>query len=136
MKATVKTEEICMSEMDATRRRAILLSCALLVSAAAASLLPDPWKVMLHLKGTLHPWLHILLFGWLAAMSELIPRRLMLKIALVLSLAAFGAATELIESLRFHTSVEYRDLWTDMVGVLLGLSAALLIRPERIAEDA
>ena len=120
-----------MREREAIRRCAILFSSALLLVAISASMLPVQIKVMLHLKGTLHPWLHVVLFGWLAAMSELVPRRLSTKITFLLSLTAFCAGVELTESVRFHTVIEYVDIWTDLVGILLGVSVALLVMPVR-----
>jgi len=119
--------------MKATRRYAIWLSSALILIAVSASLLPVQFKVMLYLKGALHPWLHILLFGCLAGMSEWIPRRVSTKITFLFFLTAFGVGSELIESLEFHVAVACVDIWTDIVGILVGVSTALTIRSVRTA---
>ena len=116
------------------RRSTLLAAGVFAVLVGAACLLPTEAKFHLHTQGALHPWIHLIVFGTLAALCTLAAPQGRRQILLLIANLLFAWGTEWVESLRDGWPVERHDVLLDSVGIVVGflLANAWLARPRRI----
>ncbi len=101
----------------------IVLACtAFLLSLYA----PD--RAWLHSKGRLHLWYHLVLFAMLGVLAMRASVQRSERYALLIVAVLVGVGIELVEASRFVTPLEWKDIGTDICGVILGGIAGWLLR--------
>ncbi len=100
----------------------VALSCiAVFLSLVANS------RVWFHSSGRLHIWYHVGLFALLGLLTMCISRRSSTRLVWLAVFILLGGCMEFGEAVRFHGSMEWNDVLSDTVGVVLGALAGLLI---------
>ena len=98
----------------------------LLAVVLTVSLLPPPDKIRLHSKGRLHDAGHMLAFAALAFVAAKISTVFRKRFQASMGLLALSFAIEGIEHLIWLSPFEWRDVFTDAIGIIGGLLLALL----------
>jgi VanZ family protein len=119
--------DLLPQEPDKARRRKLFwLGIVLACIATALSMLSGDTKKVLHTKGKLHPWLHLVLFFVLGGLSVLSTLRTRSRVLLVFAAVALGITIEFTQAWRFQARLETEDMLVDLCGVVLGAFAAWL----------
>ena len=114
------------------RRNAyIALAVLLLAGIVLLTMLPPGVKQLLHTRGRLHSAAHILIFTGLAFAAGRTTRSWKTLLLLLAGLVLFGFCTELAEHLLFSIGLEWKDIFGDSVGAVLGLSIAIMTQRNR-----
>jgi hypothetical protein len=80
----------------------------------------------------LHVWYHVGLFAVLALLAIYISRRMSTRLVWLLAFLLLGPGMEYAEAARFNAAIEWNDVATDTVGVVLGgLAGWLFTRRSR-----
>jgi len=104
----------------------IVLACtAFLLSLYA----PD--RGWLHSRGRLHIWYHLALFASLGLLAMRASVQRSERYALLIAAVLVGIGIELVEASRYGIPLEWKDIRTDIAGVILGGIAGWLLRRRR-----
>ncbi len=84
-------------------------------------------RVWLRSSGGLHIWYHLALFGVFGVLAICASRRASVRISWLIVAVLFGLAMEYGEAVRYQFELEWADVRTDALGVLLGGVAGWLL---------
>ena len=127
---TVSTDHSQLHDNAVERSRdwlPFVIAVLLFVAMAAGSLLPPQYKTVLHTHGRFHSWIHVAAFGLLAFVTVRGVRSSRTQFLAFAGCLAFGWAIEVLEFLTYHALFEWRDCFTDAVGVTFATLLALLL---------
>ena len=105
-------------------RFALAVWLALLI---AVSLFPLAFKLKLHTSGPFHDYVHYIAFILTAIFLWLITERPSGKVFSFFGGIAFSYAQEWAENRIYHAGFEWRDVATDLVGLMSGYVLMLLV---------
>jgi hypothetical protein len=114
-------------------RAALVLAIVLACTAFLLSLYA-PDRSWLHSKGRLHIWYHLALFATLGLLATRASVRRSERDALLMAAGLVGVVMEFVESSRYGGPLEWKDIGTDIFGVVLGGIAGWWLR--RRSKDA
>jgi hypothetical protein len=98
-----------------------VLGIMVLGLVAVLSLLPEPFKHSTRTLGIAHDCAHFLAF-FLSFMLLAFPSKTFKYVSIgSLALIAFGIALELMQTRRYGIQLEYYDIGSDALGILLGV---------------
>jgi hypothetical protein len=98
----------------------IAVSCIVFPAVVVLSLLPDGDKSALHTRGRFHSLGHFLVFGFVAYVAGRTSRSVRVRILLFVGVVLFGFGVELVEHLTYLAALEWKDVWVDAAGVIVG----------------
>ena len=111
--------------------RAALVLVIVLACTAFLLSLYAPDRSWLHSKGRLHVWYHLVLFATLGLLAMRASVQRSERYALLIAAVLVGIGIELVEAARFATPLEWKDIRTDLAGVVLGGIAGWWLRRRR-----
>ncbi len=98
------------------------------VVALLTSLVSGP-RAWLHSNGRLHVWYHLGLFFLLGLLAMHRSLRPSLRLCWVIAAVMLGFAIECGEAIRYDGLLEWVDVRTDTLGVLIGAAVGWLVWP-------
>jgi hypothetical protein len=93
----------------------------------AVSITPVSFKLKLHMIGQYHNYGHYVVYAVTGIMLWLIAEQWTGKVAAFLFGFAVGFAQEWAENRLYHAGFEWRDVGTDLAGLITGFALMLLI---------
>jgi glycopeptide antibiotics resistance protein len=100
---------------------------AWLALVVALSLIPLPFKVELGTTGSFHKAGHFAIFFVTAALLCWNTAKLHLKLLQAVLAVVLAMTLEWLEVIFYHAAFEWKDVFVDSCGVLLGMGAILVI---------
>jgi glycopeptide antibiotics resistance protein len=89
---------------------------------------PRAW---LHSGGRLHAWYHVALFLILGLLAMRASPRLSMRLCWLIVAVMLGFAMECAEAICYGSLMEWTDVWTDALGVVLGAAMGWLLSRRR-----
>ncbi len=93
----------------------------------ALSFLPPGVKHLLHTRGILHPWYHLVAFAALTFIFLRNAKTLYTRLLCIAGAVLMGCGTEIAQSIVYHYPVERLDIIADTIGVVC--SAVMMLVP-------
>ncbi len=115
----------------------LAVSIVWLAIVVCLSLSPFEFKAHIHSMGRYHDLYHLVAFGITAVVLIWNARSLAARLRACLVAVAFALITELLERYCYHNPYEWRDVYTDCGGIVIGLilcTTATSLLPSRRPE--
>ena len=102
------------------------MRCALVAALGVLSFSKEHTKERLHTTGHYHLLGHILAFGFVEFVIVRNAHSMTSRLAWTGGMILFGCAVEILQHLVYSAPIEFRDMWADGLGVMLGLMTCLI----------
>ncbi|MGC2657817.1 MAG: hypothetical protein WA324_07550 [Bryobacteraceae bacterium] len=94
------------------------------------SLSPLKVKALLGTQGLLHNWGHLSVYLVTAALICWNAEGLSLRLFRCLGVILFAVALEILEAVLYRVPFEWKDVFLDLAGVVLGVATVTIVRPK------
>ena len=117
-----------VSRFQSLRRTPVGLLVFVGAAVPTLSFLPPGVKHMLHTRGVLHPWYHLVAFAALTFVFLRSARTARMRLLCIAGAALMGCGTEFVQSIVYRYPVERLDIVADTAGVVCGVWLMVLTR--------